>query len=111
MTDSTNATSGMSNLDVLALGASPSSSGVGGKRGSGGAGSWFEALAEAWGQTLDSEAGKIQTMSDGIGGGDEQPSQIAELSAESMRMSFMAQSENTSTSSVGQSLETMARKQ
>ncbi len=101
------------NVDVLALGASPSpgASGRGGKTGaSSGSGSWFEAVAQAWGQTLDGEAQKIETMSDGIGDGNEQPSQIAELSAESMRMNFMSNSENTSVSSIGQSLETMARK-
>lgn len=98
-----------SNLDVMALGASPS---VGGGKGgkSSGSGSWFEAVASAWGQTLDNEAQKITTMSDGIGQGNEQPSQIAELSAESMRMNFMSNSENTSVSSIGESLQTMARK-
>lgn len=107
MADATNLNTN-SNLDVLALGASPSVGG--GKGASKGSGSWFEAVASAWGQTLDSEAQKITTMSDGIGQGNEQPSQIAELSAESMRMNFMSNSENTSVSSIGQSLETMARK-
>ena len=93
-------TGGMSSLDVLALGASPSvSAGKGGKGASGASGgSWFEAVAAAWGQTLDGEAQKITTMSDGIGDGNEQPSQLAELSAESMRMNFMSNSENTSMS-------------
>lgn len=108
MADATNLNT-TSNLDVMALGASPSV-GAGGKGASKGSGSWFEAVASAWGQTLDSEAQKITTMSDGIGQGNEQPSQIAELSAESMRMNFMSNSENTSVSSIGQSLETMARK-
>lgn len=96
------------NVDVLALGASPTP--TGGKGRASGSGSWFEAVAEAWGQTLDGQAQKIETMSNGIGEGDEKPSQLAELSAESMRMNFMANSENTSVSSIGQSLETMARK-
>lgn len=74
-------------------------------------GTWFEALADAWGQTLDQEAGRIQTMSDQIGpdGGDN-PSQITKLTAESLRMSFMSQSSSSSIDSVGKSLETMARK-
>lgn len=108
MADATNLST-TSNLDVMALGASPSV-GAGGKSAGKGSGSWFEAVASAWGQTLDNEAQKITTMSDGIGQGNEQPSQIAELSAESMRMNFMSNSENTSVSSIGQSLETMARK-
>jgi hypothetical protein len=114
MADMPTTNNGMNtSLDVMALGASPSATGAGKNgRGSGGAqsGSWFEAVAEAWGSTLNSEASKIETMSDQIGDGNEQPSQIAQLSAESMRMSFMSNSENTSVSSLGQSLETMARK-
>ncbi len=107
----TDASAMNNSLDVMALGASPSPTvGKNGKSG-GGANSWFEAVAEAWGSTLDAQANKLNQMSSQIGGGNEEPSQIAQLSAESMRMSFMAQSENTSIGALGQSLETMARKQ
>lgn len=109
MTNSPSVNSNQQQLDVLALGPSPTPSNGKGRT-SGGAGSWFEAVAEAWGSTLDNEAQKITSMSDQIGDGNEQPSQLAMLSAESMRMNFMANSEQTSTSSIGQSLETMARK-
>lgn len=109
MTDTTGLTN---SLNVMALGATPqSTSGKGGRSTGGGANSWFEAVAQAWGSTLDNQAQRIEAMSDQIGGGQEEPSQIAQLSAESMRMSFMSNSENTSMSSLGQSLETMARKQ
>jgi hypothetical protein len=74
-------------------------------------GSWFEAIARAWGNTLDNQAQRITEMSDQIGQGDEMPSQIAKLTAESMRMSFMANSSQTSMDSIGRALETMARKQ
>ncbi len=97
-------------LSNLALSAMPQTSSTNGASGSSG-GSWFEAVAQAWGQTLDAEATKITTMSDSIGNGQEQPSQIAALSAESLRLSFMAQSEQTSVGAIGQSLDTMARKQ
>ena len=108
MSDTSSVNNGL-NVDVLAMGATPSPSTGKNGRGSG-SGSWFEAVAQAWGETLNSQAEKITTMSDGIGDGNEKPSQLAELSAESMRMNFMANSENTSVSSIGQSLETMARK-
>ena len=75
-----------------------------------GSGEWFEALSEAWGQTLDSEAAKISTMSDGISGGGDDPSKITQLTAESMRMSFLSNSSSSSIDSVGKALETMARK-
>jgi hypothetical protein len=118
MTDPT-AMSGTNNaLDVLALGPTPSAAqtgrgegrGGGVSGGTGGSNNWFQALATAWGQSLDQEAQRIETMSDGIGGGNEEPSQIAQLSAESLRMQFISQSENTSIDAVGQSLQTMARK-
>src|SRR5262245_54954886 len=73
--------------------------------------SWFLAMARAWGVTLDRQAGRIQALSDQLGAGLDKPSQVAELTAESLRLSFLAQSESTSVDSVGRALETMARKQ
>lgn len=83
-----------------------------GTRGSGdGSGSWFEALSDAWGKTLDREASKLQTMSDSLGNsGNDNPSQVTQLTAEAMRMSFLSNSSSSSIDSVGKSLETMARK-
>ena len=100
-------------LDVMALGASPSptANGRNGAYGGTSSGSWFQALATAWGTTLDSEAQKLETMSNAMGTGNEDPSQIAQLTAESMKMSFLSQSENTSLDSAGDSLQTMARKE
>ena len=72
--------------------------------------SWYEAMATAWGQTLDNEANTITTMSDGLSAGGDSPSDITKLTAESMRMSFMSQSSSSSLDAVGKALETMARK-
>ena len=78
---------------------------------SSGSGTWFEALARSWGQTLDNQAARIETMSDSVGNmGGDNPSQITKLTAESLRMSFMANSSSSSIDSVGKALETMARK-
>lgn len=73
--------------------------------------SWFEALANAWGQTLDNQAARIEVQSQQVGtqGGD-QPSQIVQLTTESLRMSFLANGSSTSIDTVGKALETMARK-
>jgi len=74
-------------------------------------GTWFEALANAWGATLDNQAARIEQMSDAVGNnGQDNPSQITKLTAESLRMSFMANSSSSSIDSVGKALETMARK-
>ena len=98
------------NAPLNAIAATPLTSGRGGKEAGSGDGSWFESLSTAWGQTLDNQAGKIETMSDGVGSGGDNPSDIVKLTAESMRMSFMANSSSTSIDSVGKALETMARK-
>ena len=83
---------------------------TGGGRKSDGPGTWFEALADSWGRTLDGQATKIEQMSGQVGSGGDSPSQITELTAESMRMSFLSQSSSSSLDSVGKALETMARK-
>lgn len=73
---------------------------------------WFEAFAGAWGSALDNQASKIEQQANVISGenGSDTPSEITKLTAESMRMSFMAQSSHTSLDSVSKALETMARK-
>ena len=74
-------------------------------------GSWYEAMAQAWGDTLDAQAAKITDLSDAIGnGGQDNPSTITLLTAESMRMQFLANNAATATTTVGQALEALARK-
>lgn len=72
---------------------------------------WFEALAQAWGQTLDAEAQKITDLSNQLSTSSQDPSQYALLTAESQRMSFLANSESTSVNAAGEALQTLARKQ
>lgn len=72
---------------------------------------WFEAFANAWGSALDGQAAKIEVQAANVSeGGMDKPSDITKLTAESMRMSFMANSSHTSLDSVSKALETMARK-
>lgn len=74
-------------------------------------GNWFEAMAEAWGQTLDAKAGEIEAQADKISAGDDRPAAITQLSTLSLQMGFLSNSSHTSLSAVGTALETMARKQ
>jgi hypothetical protein len=74
-------------------------------------GSWFDAMAQAWSKTLDDQANRITTMSDAIGGGNDDPEAVTELTAETLRMSYLSESSHTSLTAVGSALETMARKQ
>jgi hypothetical protein len=73
---------------------------------------WFEAFASAWGNALDKQADVIVQKSEALGGeqGADRPSDITVLTAESMRMSFLAQSSHSSLDSISKALETMARK-
>jgi hypothetical protein len=73
--------------------------------------SWFEAMARAWGEALDQQAGTITQLSESIGAGQDTPSQVTILTAESMKMQFLANSSSTANNSVGQALETLGKKQ
>jgi hypothetical protein len=75
-----------------------------------GRGNWFEAFGEAWGKALDTQADAITAQADVVSQGGDKPSDITQLTTESMRMSFMANSSHTSIDSVSKALETMARK-
>jgi len=72
---------------------------------------WFEAMAQAWGDALDNQAATIQQQSDGISGGNDTPAAITELTAQSLKMGFLSTSSHTSISTVGEALKTMAQKQ
>lgn len=74
-------------------------------------GSWFEAMADAWGNALDDQAGRITELSDAVTSGSDSPSTVTLLTAESLRMQFLSNNAATSTSSVGKALESLARKQ
>lgn len=84
-----------------------------GAPGAGGSGSssWFEAMADAWGQALDSQAQAIEDKSAEVSNNGDKPADVTELTAMSLKMSFLASSSHTAISSVGSALETMARKQ
>ena len=93
-------------LALLAAAPMQQSKGAGGAKDA-----WFESMARAWGQTLDAQAGRIQEQSDVIAGGNDTPAAITQLSTESLKMSFLSNSSHSAISSVGQALDTMARKQ
>jgi len=74
-------------------------------------GSWYEAMAEAWGKALDKQADKIVELSRGLEDGGDTPSKFNEFTAESLRMGIISNASHTSLTSVASALETMARKQ
>ncbi|HEY0955295.1 MAG TPA: hypothetical protein VGE36_11090 [Roseateles sp.] len=96
----------MSNSLLTALASTPTSS-----SGKTSGGSWFEAMADAWGQALDKQAGDIETKAAAMNAGGDKPADVTELTAMSLKMSFLASSSHTAIATVGSALETMARKQ
>ena len=72
---------------------------------------WFESMATAWGEALDEQANRILEKSERVANGFNSPAEITELTAESLRMSFVSNSSHTSLTSVGTALDTLARKQ
>jgi hypothetical protein len=74
--------------------------------------SWYEAMAKAWGQALNQQAQVITDLSNQVSNaGQDQPSQVTQLTAESMRFSYLATNASTATTSVGEALQTLGRKQ
>jgi hypothetical protein len=73
--------------------------------------SWYEAMAQAWGQAMNNQAQVITNLSDQINSGQDTPAQITQLTAESLRFSYLATNASTSTTSVGDGLESLGRKQ
>lgn len=73
--------------------------------------SWFEAMAEAWGEALDKQATRLTDQATDLNNGNDNPSSISMLTAESLRMQFLSNSSHTALTAMGSALETMARKQ
>jgi hypothetical protein len=95
----------MSTSNNVTQSAAPVSAG-----GSGAGDTWFAAMAEAWGKTLDGKAQQIEDQAKKLSGGENNPSVVTELTALALEMRFLSSSSHTQLTAVGSSLETMARK-
>jgi len=96
-------------LTTMAL--APTTTQQSGNGSSGQGGTWFEAMARAWGEALDKQAATIQQESDQLNTqGTDTPAAITELTAQSLKMGFMSNSSHSAIQSVGDALSTMARK-
>lgn len=74
------------------------------------ASSWLEAMASAWGETLDRKASDIEATAAEMSAGNNQPSVITKLSTQAMEMGFLANSSHNAISSSGEALKAMAQK-
>lgn len=73
-------------------------------------GTWYQAMAEAWGETLDRQAATMETLAGKISDGGDKPSTLTLMSAESLKMGFLSNSSHTALSSTGEALKTLAQK-
>lgn len=73
-------------------------------------GSWLEAMSQVWGRTLDEQAARMEDLSGQITTGNDKPAVVTQLTAESLRMNFLATSSHTGISTAGEALKTMAQK-
>lgn len=73
--------------------------------------SWYEAMSRAWGSALDGQAAQITEMSSAIRSGGDQPSNMVQLTAASLKMQFMSNNAATSQNATGQALETLGKRQ
>lgn len=74
------------------------------------ANSWYEALAQAWGDVLNKQAADIESRADAISNGSDQPKDLLLLSAQAQRFGFTSNNASTSTNSVGEALQTLGKK-
>jgi hypothetical protein len=71
---------------------------------------WMQAMAEAWSTTLDAKAADITEVAGRISAGDDNPSTLVELNANVQTMTYLSTSTQTTMSSAGEGLNTLARK-
>ena len=81
-----------------------------GRYSSGGA-TWYEALAQAWGQVLDNKAGELVASSNDIGNnGVNNPSAILKASALAQEFNFLSSQAATATNSIADGLQSVAKR-
>jgi hypothetical protein len=77
-----------------------------------GAGSWYEALAQALGQALDAQAAKVEALASQItdANAKDKPSTLTQLQSESQRLSFMMNTVDQILKTIGEALAAIAKK-
>lgn len=94
------------NNTAIALAAAPAAADSGKAK----SGSWFQAMAEAWGKTLDAQAGSIEDLSARVSNGEDTPSNLSNMSVETLRFGYLTTASHTAITSAGEGLKSMASK-
>jgi hypothetical protein len=76
-----------------------------------GVSSWYGQLASAWGVALDAQAERTVSLAQQLRAGTDGPGQAIEVSAAAQQLTFLCSTASNVSSSIGQALETLGRKQ
>ena len=73
--------------------------------------SWFESMAQAWATVMDKQAEQVVSLSNEMSSGRDDPGTAIQLQAQAQKMGFLSTASSTSINTVGNALETLAKKQ
>jgi hypothetical protein len=76
-----------------------------------GVASWYGKLASAWGVALDRQADRTVALAQQLRAGTDGPGQAIEVSAAAQQLTFLCSTAANVSTSIGQALETLGRKQ
>jgi hypothetical protein len=73
--------------------------------------SWYGKVAQAWGAALDRQADKTVALAQQLTAGEDSPGAALQVSAAAQQLAFLSTAASTASTSIGQALETLGRKQ
>jgi hypothetical protein len=73
--------------------------------------SFFEAAASAWAAVLDRQADQLVSLSHEMTSGNDNPGTAIQLQAQAQKLAFFATAASTSTNTLGNAFEVLAKKQ
>jgi hypothetical protein len=103
-TESSTADAALASTATGARGAMPSGA-------DNGVASWYGKLASAWGVALDRQADRTVALAQQLRAGTDGPGQAIEVSAAAQQLTFLCSTAANVSTSIGQALETLGRKQ
>lgn len=91
--------------------AAPAARGGAASRANADVSSWYGKLAGAWGSALDRQANRTVALAEQLSAGSDGPGQALQVSAAAQQLSFLCSAASNVSSSIGNALETLGRKQ
>jgi hypothetical protein len=95
----------------IATAAAPAARGGAVSQANAGVSSWYGKLASAWGSALDRQANRTVALAEQLSAGSDGPGQALQVSAAAQQLTFLCTAASNVSSSIGNALETLGRKQ